>query len=133
MATIELRLNRSKTGNYAFFCPVTKLHLTLANPVGFTDRVSNYILRGIKSNTIIDVNKVVDLETGKLNVKNVKAENVVKSQATVTQPQTEVHHVVISQEVESSQEVEVAVEEKKVTKKNNNKKPQSNSVNEITE
>lgn len=72
MATIELRLNSKKPGNYAFFCPVTKLHLTIANPVGFADRVSNYILRGIKGKTLIDVNGVVGLETG--NVVGVKKE-----------------------------------------------------------
>lgn len=76
MATIELRLNSKKPGNYAFFCPVTKIHLTIANPVGFTNRVSNYILRGLKSKTLIDVNNVVDLETG--NVVGVKKEEQVK-------------------------------------------------------
>lgn len=69
MATVELRLNSRKPGNYAFFCPVTKLHLTLANPVGITDGVSPYILRGVKSKTLIDVNGVIDLEAGKANAK----------------------------------------------------------------
>lgn len=128
MATIELRLNRSKTGNYAFFCPVTKLHLTLANPVGITDRVSNYILRGIRSNTIIDVNKVIDLKTGELNVKNVKSDTQVKSEPTVAQKQV-VQEVIQEQKEELSQEVEVAVEEEKKQPKRG-KKIQTNSVNE---
>ena len=66
MGKLELRLNPKKVGNYAFFCPVTRLHLTLANPVGYTDRISNYILRAIKGGTIIDVNKMINMETGEI-------------------------------------------------------------------
>lgn len=128
MATIELRLNPRKPGNYAFFCPVTKLHLTLANPVGFTDRVSAYILRGLKSKTLIDINGVVDLETGNVNANTnnnrKKAEpEAVKSEATATQNQ---------KEESSSQEAEAAVEEKKTTKRG--RRTQANPVDEaVTE
>lgn len=128
MATIELRLNQRKPGNYAFFCPVTKLHLTLANPVGITDRVSPYILRALKSNTLVDVNGVIDLESGKTNVNNntkkteTKTESV-KSETTVTPDQ---------KEESSSQEVEAAVEEKKTTNKRG-KRAQTNQVDEAAE
>lgn len=128
MATIELRLNQRKPGNYAFFCPVTKLHLTLANPVGITDRVSPYILRALKSNTLVDVNGVIDLESGKTNVNNntkkteTKTESV-KSETTVTPDQ---------KEESSSQEVEAAVEEKKTTNKRG-KRAQTNPVDESAE
>lgn len=128
MATIELRLNQRKPGNYAFFCPVTKLHLTLANPVGITDRVSPYILRALKSNTLVDVNGVIDLESGKTNVNNntkkteTKTESV-KSETTVTPDQ---------KEKSSSQEVEAAVEEKKTTNKRG-KRAQTNPVDEAAE
>ena len=123
MATVELKLNLRKPGNYAFFCPVTKLHLTLTNPVGTTDRVSAYIIRGVKSKTLIDVNNVVDLETGKVNAKNKKSEpevvaQPVKSEATATQDQKE----------ELSQEAEVVVEEKKTAKRG--KRAQLNPVDE---
>lgn len=127
MATIELRLNQRKPGNYAFFCPVTKLHLTLANPVGTTDRVSPYILRALKSNTLVDVNGVIDLESGKTNVNNntkkteTKTESV-KSEATATPDQKE----------ESSQGAEAAVEEKKTTTKRG-KRAQTNPVDEVAE
>lgn len=127
MATIELRLNQRKPGNYAFFCPVTKLHLTLANPVGITDRVSPYILRALKSNTLVDVNGVIDLESGKMNVNNntkkteTKTEPV-KSEATATPDQKE----------ESSQVTEAAVEEKKTTNKRG-KRAQTNPVDEAAE
>lgn len=120
MATIELRLNSKKPGNYAFFCPVTKLHLTLANPVGFADRVSNYILRGLKGKTLIDVNGVIDLETG--NVANVskKEENKAPEskepvQAPVTQEPEEssqVQEAVAEVKTEETQSEEVKEEEK---------------------
>ena len=128
MATIELRLNQRKPGNYAFFCPVTKLHLTLANPVGITDRVSPYILRALKSNTLVDVNGVIDLESGKTNVNNntkkteTKTESV-KSKTTATQDQ---------KEESSSQGAEAAVEEKKTTNKRG-KRAQTNPVDEAAE
>ena len=128
MATIELRLNQRKPGNYAFFCPVTKLHLTLANPVGITDRVSPYILRALKSNTLVDVNGVIDLESGKMNVNNntkkteTKTEPV-KSEATATPDQ---------KEESPYQEVEAAVEEKKTTNKRG-KRAQTNPVDEVAE
>jgi len=69
MAQVELFLNARKPGNYAFFCPVSKLHLTLSSPVGIydTDVVTSYILRAIKSKTLLDVKGVVDLETGKVS------------------------------------------------------------------
>ncbi len=126
MATIELRLNPRKLGNYAFFCPVTKLHLTLANPVGTTDRVSAYIIRAIKSKTLIDVNNVINLETGMLNVDNkkVKTENSktteqVKSETVATQNQKE----------ESFQEVEDAADKKN----KRGKRAQANPVDEAAE
>lgn len=124
MANIELKLNLRKTDNYAFFCPVTKIHLTLTNPVGIADRVSPYIIRALKSKTLIDVNNVINLETGELNTDNeiksekIKKEESVKSETTVTQSQKET----------SSQEVEVAVKEKKTTKRG--KRAQTNPVDE---
>lgn len=106
MATVELRLNSRKPGNYAFFCPVTKIHLTLTNPVGITNRVSAYILRAIKSKTLIDVNGVINLETGEVNANtSVKAEpkkekevKMVKQETTATQDQKEES---LSQEAEA--------------------------------
>ena len=121
---IVLRLNIAKPNNYAFFCPVTKLHLTLTNPVGTTDRVSAYILRGLKSKSLIDVNNVIVLETGKVNAKNKKSEpevvvQPIKSETTVTQEQKE----------EPSQEVEVAVDDKK----KRGRRTQNNPVDEVAE
>lgn len=59
-------LNTKKANNYAFFCPVSKLHLTRSNPIGVTDGVTPAILRGLKSNVILDLDNAVDLATGTL-------------------------------------------------------------------
>jgi len=61
-----VRLNPRKSNNYAFFCPVTKLHLTVRNPVGTASEVSPAILRAVKIGLLIDVDNVIDLTTGKL-------------------------------------------------------------------
>ena len=61
---IKLALNKQKFNNYAFFCPVSKLHLTVSNPVGYTNEVTPAILRAVKVNTLIDVDGVIDIETG---------------------------------------------------------------------
>ena len=57
-------LNRQKFNNYAFFCPVSKLHVTVSNPVGYVNEVTPAILRAIKLSTLIDVDGVIDIETG---------------------------------------------------------------------
>ena len=61
---VKLALNRHKFNNYAFFCPVSKLHVTVSNPVGYVNEVTPAILRAIKVNTLIDVDGVIDIETG---------------------------------------------------------------------
>ena len=57
-------LNLHKFNNYAFFCPVSRLHLTVSSPVGFTNEVTPAILKALKVETILDVDGVVDIETG---------------------------------------------------------------------
>lgn len=52
---MELQLNFNKPGNYAFFCPVSKVHLTRSNPVAIVNEVTPYIKRGLKSEAILDV------------------------------------------------------------------------------
>ena len=63
---IKLMLNTRKPYNYAFFCPESRLHLTVGNPVGFADRVTSAILRGLRSNAIIDVENAIDVKASKL-------------------------------------------------------------------
>lgn len=73
-------LNTHKFNNYAFFCPVSRLHLTVSSPVGYANEVTAAILRALKAQTILDVDGVVDIETGtvktagKANVDPVKEE-----------------------------------------------------------
>lgn len=132
MATIELRINLRKPGNYAFFCPVTKLHLTLTNPVGFTDRVSPYILRGLKSKTIIDVNNMINLETGKVeNVNGIQKENVTEEvKKEVVKPQATTAPIQ-EQKEELYQEVEAVVEE--TARPRRGRRAQINPVDEVAE
>lgn len=61
---IKLMLNSRKFNNYAFFCPVSRLHLTVSNPVGYVNEVTTAILRALRNKTILDVDGVVDIETG---------------------------------------------------------------------
>lgn len=58
----NIGLNTNMRDNYAFFCPETRLHLTLTNPVGSADRVSAAIRRGLNANTLIDLDGVIDLK-----------------------------------------------------------------------
>lgn len=61
----KIALNPRKPYNYAFFCPVSKLHLTVSNPVGFAHEVTPAIFKGLKGGTLVDVDGVIDLSTGK--------------------------------------------------------------------
>lgn len=75
MDRIKIALNLKKPGKYAFFCPVSKLHLTRSNPVGYVDRVTSAILTGLKYKTLLDVDGVVDLKTGKVTEKAADSNN----------------------------------------------------------
>ena len=54
---MKLQLNFNKPGNYAFFCPISKIHLTRSNPVAFVSEVTPYINRGIKSKSILVIDE----------------------------------------------------------------------------
>lgn len=54
---MRIALNLHKRDNYAFFCPQTRVHLTVDNPVANIDRVSPAIERGLKSKSLIDLDK----------------------------------------------------------------------------
>ena len=70
---MKLQLNFNKPDNYAFFCPVSKVHLTRSNPVAFVDGTTPYIERGLKSKAIIEIAE--DITGQKANTKE-KAESV---------------------------------------------------------
>lgn len=80
---IKLMLDTHKFNNYAFFCPVSKLHLTVSSPVGFTNEVTTAILRALKAKTIIDVDGVIDLKTGA--VKAIKEQKVAEQEVQQTE------------------------------------------------
>lgn len=58
----RLGLNVARKDNYVFFDPDAPLHLSLTMPVGYTNRVTASIVRGLKAGTIIDIDHVIDLE-----------------------------------------------------------------------
>lgn len=60
--TARIMLNLKKPNNYAFFCPAARVHLTISNPVGMTDRVTSSIARGIKMGSLLDVDGRIDLK-----------------------------------------------------------------------
>ena len=57
-----LKLNLRKPNNYAFFCPVSKVHLTVSSPVGFANEVTPAIFKAVKANTVLDVDGAIDLD-----------------------------------------------------------------------
>lgn len=85
---MKLQLNFNKPGNYAFFCPVSRVHLTRSNPVAFVNEVTPYIKRGLKSKSIIEVsdNNVTGQKTAKPEAKPVQAE---ETKATEAMPSVE--------------------------------------------
>ena len=67
---VKIALNVTRHNNYAFFCPVSRLHLTMSNPVGFIDVVTPAVLNGLKFGTLIDVNNMIDVTTGTIKTSN---------------------------------------------------------------
>ena len=129
---IKLALNTHKSNNYAFFCPATRLHLTITNPVGNADRISGAILRAVRANTVIDVDGVIDLKTGKL-----KAE--VKENTPKVQVQNTTNAINITEDKNSDKnidETKVIVQETDTantemsSEENNNKTSEETTVNE---
>ena len=84
---IKFMLNKQKFNNYAFFCPVSRMHLTVSSPVGYANEVTSAILKALKSKTIIDVDDVVDLETGTVKKAQAKVQpsEPVKTEAPIVE------------------------------------------------
>ena len=129
---IKLALNTHKSNNYAFFCPATRLHLTITNPVGNADRISGAILRAVRANTVIDVDGVIDLKTGKL-----KAE--VKEDTPKVQVQNTTNAINTTEDKNSDKNIDktkVTIQETDTTntetssEKNNNEISEETTVNE---
>ena len=60
----EVMLNLRKPDNYSFFDPDSHLSLTMSNPRNIASRITPSILRGLRGDTLIDVNGAIDLKTG---------------------------------------------------------------------
>ena len=122
MDRVQIALNLRKPGNYAFFCPVSRLHLTRSNPVGYVNGVTSAILMGLKYKTLLDVDGVVDLETGKVVVKAANS-NEEETKTEKTPAKQEVKKEQVEQKKDESEvskdavEAAPAEEPKKRTKK----------------
>lgn len=112
MKKARIALNNAIRENYAFFCPQSNLHLDLMNPVGFTDRVTPSIVRGLKGKTLLDLDNMIDveggcfIEAGKVEVANVEAPE-----------QKEDTKVEEAKETETKEEVKEEVKEEKPASK----------------
>jgi thiol:disulfide interchange protein len=108
---IRFRLNTNKLQNYAYFDPLSRLHLTLNKkyaqiPVKL---INTNIVNAIKNLTIVDIDKRIDLNTGKvIEVEsNEKTEEDTKAKV---KEDTKVNE-------EEKQEEEKTVTKKKTSKK----------------
>lgn len=117
---IKLALNRHKFNNYAFFCPVSRLHLTVSNPVGMTNEVTPAILKAVKSKTLIDVDGVIDIETG--TVKDAQQVNTPVQETPKSPEKTDDANTEKDNSSEQSNKVDESVDETpKTTKRSKSK------------
>ena len=112
---IRFALNTKKFNTYAFFCPVSRLHLTLSNPVGISNRVTPAILRGLKSKTILDIDNAVDMTTGaeKVLSQEETKEPVPEVPETIEEPKEPVAETEIETEAQETTEEAVAKKTRK--------------------
>lgn len=85
---IKLMLNLHKFNNYAFFCPVSRLHLTVSSPIGFSNEVTPAILKALKSETILDVDGVINIEAGTVNAGKQETPKPVQEKKAPEQPKS---------------------------------------------
>lgn len=109
---MKLQLNFNKPGNYAFFCPVSKVHLTRSNPVAFVNEVTPYIKRGLKSKSIIEVsdNNVTGQKTAKPEAKTVQTEEVQTEEVKATEAMPSNEEETVAAPVEEVKEETAQVE-----------------------
>lgn len=109
---MKLQLNFNKPGNYAFFCPVSRVHLTRSNPVAFVNEVTPYIKRGLKSKSIIEVsdNNVTGQKTAKPEAKPVQTEEVQTEETKATEAMPSVEEETVAAPVEEVKEETAQVE-----------------------
>lgn len=86
---MKLLLNLHKPENYAFFCPVSRVHLTRSNPVAFVNEVTPAIERAIKSKTLVVVDEKAEQAESKPTapVAEPKEETPVTKEEVKTEPE----------------------------------------------
>jgi hypothetical protein len=100
-----LQLNFNKPDNYAFFCPVSRLHLTRSNPVGKVNEVTRYIQRGLNSGKIIELKEENNDNVSDNNKKETEQEQLQKSTiSSEVQMENPVESEVVEPKVEEAKE-----------------------------
>lgn len=110
---IKFMLNLRRPNTYAFFCPVSRLHLTVSSPVGFANEVTPAILTALRTKRILDVDGVIDIETGTIKAKQ-------KASAPKENESTQTKAVATATEEKSAEVADEAKADDK-TKKNTKK------------
>lgn len=108
-------LNSSKSNNYAFWDPQSRLHLTIDNPVGYADRVTVAIKRGLVSKSIFAIiekdGETIHTFDVEEEINNTPVEEKVEEKKEVIpEPVIQEQNVEESKEVEAVAEAEPAVE-----------------------
>jgi hypothetical protein len=102
-------LNASKSNNYAFWDPQSRLHLTIDNPVGYADRVTVAIRRGLASKSIY---AVVEKDGKEEKLFDVPVEEITSSQVIEEKKEDQPEPQVIPEQKEPEfKEPEVPVKE----------------------
>lgn len=102
MTKYKIELSKLVRDNYVFYCPDAPIHLNLCQPVGYVDRLTSSILRGIKGGTLIDCdNLLATLEEKEEVVEPPKSDEEV---------------------IEPQKDLDNTSKEKKVAKKSTNKR-----------
>lgn len=112
---MKLQLNFNKPNNYAFFCPVSRLHLTRTNPIGYADEVTPSIKRALKVGNILDITeeKAESKTEASSNDQTLKEEKVVQEVETkepIEEANVEQQETSTEESIEQSQVQEEAAE-----------------------
>lgn len=116
---MKLQLNFNKPNNYAFFCPVSRLHLTRTNPIGYANEVTPSIKRALKVGNILDITeeKAESKTEASSNDQTLKEEKVVQEAETkepTEEAKVEQQETSTEESTEQSQVQEESVETESV-------------------
>jgi len=116
---MKLQLNFNKPNNYAFFCPVSRLHLTRTNPIGYANEVTPSIKRALKVGNILDITeeKAESKTEASSNDQTLKEEKVVQEAETkepIEEAKVEQQETSTEESTEQSQVQEESVETESV-------------------